>query len=258
MGLPEFTPQQWTLGMLTALFTGFSKTGIPGAGVLVVPLMATAFGGRLSVGALLPILIVGDLFAMYWYRKNARLDHVWKLAPWVVAGMILGAALLWLLGERTGKDMLNPIIGFLVLSMLALNLARKSPYGEKITPHSKVGVGICGTIAGFSTTVSNAGGPVMAIYLQGMGLQKEQMLGTNGWYFFIFNLLKVPIYVLIYALAPENPIWTAHTLLFDALAIPAIAVGAFLGRWMVPKLNQRVFDMLILVLAAVAALRLIF
>jgi len=252
----EFTQQQWILGMLTALFVGFSKTGIPGAGVLVVPLMATAFGGRLSVGALLPMLIMGDCFAMLWYRKHAKLDHVWKLAPWVIVGMLLGSVLLWALGERPGKDLLNPIIGWLVLAMLAVNLGRRW-FGERFAPHSPGGVRVCGSLAGFSTTVSNAGGPVMTIYLQGMGLAKEQMMGTNGWYFFIFNLLKIPIYVVIYFLAPQNPIWTGHTLLFDLMAFPVIAVGAVLGRQLLPRMNQRAFDFTILFLAAVAAIKLI-
>lgn len=257
MSLPEFTAQQWGLGMFTALFIGFSKTGIPGAGVLVVPLMATAFGGRLSVGALLPILIVGDIFAVAWYGKTAHLDKIWKLAPWVVAGMLLGAGLLWGLGEKTGKDLLNPIIGGLVLLMLALNLARKW-YGDKITPHSRAGVGFCGTVAGFSTTVSNAGGPVMSIYLQGMGLEKNHMLGTSGWYFFIFNLAKIPLYVAISLLVPQNPIWTTSTWVFDLLAIPAVAVGAFAGRVLAKRIDQKAFDVLVLVLAAVAAVKLLF
>src|SRR5262249_1494597 len=150
----------------------------------------------------------------------------------------------------------NPIIGVLVLGMLGLNLLRRW-YGDKITPHSKLGVGVCGTFAGFSTTISNAAGPIMAIYMQAMGMDKEKLLGTSAWYFFIFNLAKLPIYVVIYLLAPNNPIWTAHTFLFDLLALPAVAVGAYVGRWLVPRMNQKIFDVLVLILAAVAAVKLI-
>ena len=173
--LHQFTNEQWFLGLLTALFVGFSKTGIPGAGVLVVPLMAQAFGARLSVGTTLVILLMGDVFAVYWFRRHAQLDRIWKLAPWVVVGMILGGVALWQLGERHGKDMMSPIIGCLVLLMIGLNLLRKW-LGDKLTPHSSIGVKLTGAAAGFSTTVANAGGPVMAIYLQGMGLLKEQMI----------------------------------------------------------------------------------
>lgn len=252
----DFPPQVWLLGLLTALFVGFSKTGLPGAGVLVVPLMANAFGARLSVGALLPMLIMGDLFAMAWYRKHAQLDKIWSLIPWVLAGMGLGGVLLVVLGDRQGKDLLNPVIGLIVLAMLALNLLRRK-LGDRLTPHSPTGRALTGAAAGFSTSVSNAGGPVMAIYLQGAGLDKAQMIGTNGWYFFVFNLVKVPLYVAVTFAKPEDPLWNAQTFLFNAVSFPVIAAGAFLGRWMLPRIDQRLFDALVLILAAVAAVRLV-
>lgn len=254
--LNVFTPEQWLLGLTTALFVGFSKTGIPGAGVLVVPLMAQAFGARESIGTTLVILLMGDVFAVTWYRQHAKLDEIWKLAPWVVVGMLLGFGALWVLGERHGKDMMSPIIGGLVLAMILLNLLRKR-FGDRLTPHSKLGVKITGAAAGFSTTVANAGGPVMAIYLQGTGLMKHQMIGTNGWYFFIFNLVKVPLYVALTLWTPGSPVWTGHSLRFTLLAFPFVAIGAYLGKWALPRINQNVFDASVMILAAIAAVKLV-
>ena len=68
----ELTPEQWMIGILAALMVGITKTGIPGIGILVVPLMAIVFGGRLSVGATLPLLIFGDIFAVLWYRQRRQ------------------------------------------------------------------------------------------------------------------------------------------------------------------------------------------
>lgn len=254
--LQQFTPEQWLLGLTTALFVGFSKTGIPGAGVLVVPLMAQAFGARLSIGTTVILLIMGDVFAVYWYRRHAKLEHIWKLVPWVVVGMFLGGLALYFLGEKQGKDIMNPIIGGMVLLMIALSLLRKR-LGDRLTPHSPTGVKLTGAAAGFSTTVANAGGPVMAIYLQGTGLLKEQMIGTNGWYFFIFNVAKVPLYVALTLLTPNDPVGNAHTLTFTAIAFPLVVCGAFLGRWCLPRINQKLFDALVLILATVASIRLI-
>jgi uncharacterized protein len=251
-----FTPEQWAFGLLTALFVGFSKTGLPGAGVLVVPLMAHAFGGRLSIGTTLVILLMGDVFAVYWFRRHAKLDQIWKLAPWVVLGLALGFFALWWLGEKNSKDVMSPIIGGIVLLMIVLNLLRKR-LGERFAPHSKIGTKLTGTAAGFSTTVANAGGPVMAIYLQGIGLPKEQFIGTNAWYFLIFNLAKVPLYIVLTLLAPANPVWSSHTLLFTVIVFPVVVLGAFLGRWILPRLNQTMFDGLVMVLAAVAAVKLL-
>jgi hypothetical protein len=51
---------------------GFSKTGIAGLGMLIVPLMANVFAGKASAGALLPMLLFGDVFAVAWYRRHAQ------------------------------------------------------------------------------------------------------------------------------------------------------------------------------------------
>lgn len=222
----------------------------------MVPLMAQAFGARLSIGTTLILLIMGDVFAVAWYRQHAKLDRIWKLVPWVFAGMIAGGLALYWLGDGSSKDMMNPIIGALVLTMIALNLLRRR-LGDRLTPHSATGVKLTGVAAGFSTTVANAGGPVMAIYLQGTGLLKHQMLGTNGWYFFIFNVAKVPLYVLVSLLAPSDPVWSIQTIGFTFIAFPLVAAGAYLGRWALPRIHQEAFDALVTVLAAISAIRLL-
>ena len=63
---------QWILLLLCGLLTGMAKTGISGVGLMVVPIMANAFGGRPSVGLLLPLLIFADIFAVTWYNRHAR------------------------------------------------------------------------------------------------------------------------------------------------------------------------------------------
>ncbi|BCW98807.1 MAG: hypothetical protein KatS3mg024_1634 [Armatimonadota bacterium] len=77
MLIPSLTPLEWALALASAALVGFSKTGVPGTGILVVPLMAALFGGRQSVGTLLPMLIFADCFAVAWYRRHARWDRLW-------------------------------------------------------------------------------------------------------------------------------------------------------------------------------------
>jgi uncharacterized membrane protein YfcA len=251
------TPTEWAVGALAGLMVGVSKTGVPGVGMLVVPMMAGIFGGRESVGTVLPMLVVGDIFAVAWYRHHARWDKLWCLVPWVLTGMALGGVVMWRLGETSSaKDLMNPLIGALVLVMLGVNLAR-GRWGEKLNPSSRAGVLTTGAAAGFSTTVSNAAGPVMQIYLTSMGLPKEQFMGTTAWYFFIFNLTKVPIYAALSMIRPDRPIMSGHTLTFNVIIAPVIIAGAFIGRWLLPRVPQQLFNTLMLALAGIAALRLI-
>ena len=251
------TPEQWIIGIIVALIVGVSKTGIPGAGILIVPLMAAVFGGRLSVGATLPLLIFGDIFAVLWYRHHARWDNLRALIPWVSIGMLVGAALLWYTGTYGSRvDWLNVIIGVIVLLMMVVSLARRR-WGDRLVPPSLAGLSSTGALAGFSTMVSNAGGPIMSIYLTGAGLAKNEFMGTTAWYFFIFNLAKLPVYMLLSLVLPANPMVNSTTLVFDLVLLPVIILGAFAGRWLLPRIQQSLFDNVVLVLAGAAALKLI-
>src|SRR5436190_11946573 len=200
------TPEQWMIGILAALMVGITKTGVPGIGILVVPLMAIVFGGRLSVGATLPLLIFGDVFAVLWYRQHARWDNLLSLFPWVISGIIIGLGLLWYTGIHGSRvDWLNVIIGVIVLGMMSLSLARRT-WGDKLVPSSSVGLVSTGVLAGFATMVSNSAGPIMSIYLSGMmRLSKNEFMGTSAWYFFIFNLTKLPLYALLTLILPSQP-----------------------------------------------------
>src|SRR4051794_13611290 len=114
----HLTSEDWIAAGFSALLIGFSKTGMPGAGIPAVHLMAHVFGGRASVGVVLPMLIFADCFAATWYRRHTRWDKLGALLPWVLMGMIIGGVLLWQLGVHPGvKDALNPLIGALVLIM---------------------------------------------------------------------------------------------------------------------------------------------
>jgi uncharacterized protein len=247
------TAEQWLWGGAAALLIGFSKTGMPGIGILVVPLLANAFGGRPSVGVMLPMLIFGDIFAVLWYRRHAEWRTIWRLLPWVVVGMAAGTALLLALGDQKApKDAMNPIIGTIVLIMLGVHLARRR-YGDRLAPTSRTGTAAIGSAAGFTTTASNAAGPIMAIYLQAMGMPKERFMGTTAWYFFIVNVVKLPIFYVLSLLNPAKPIMTPASLLFNLEICPVILAGVFVGKWFLPRVKQDAFDGIVLVLAAVAA-----
>jgi hypothetical protein len=206
---------------------------------------------------MLPMLIFGDCFAVTWYRRHAKWDKLVGLLPWVVVGMGLGAAALWLMGKSRGeKDLLSLLIGVLVLVMVTLHLLQQR-LGNHLTPTSAPAVASTGAAAGFATTVSNAAGPIMTIYLLAYKLSKHQFIGTIAWYFFVINLSKMPLYFALSALNPRKPIITLQSLAFVAMISPAILAGALLGKWLLPRISQRAFDSVVLALAAISALHLI-
>ena len=242
-----------TVGMLllggsAAFLVGFAKTGIPGSGMPAIALMAEAFPGntRLSVGAMVPLLILGDVFAVSYYRRHADWSRLLELAPYVVIGMVPGYFVLHLLAS----SWLRALIGLLILGLLGLHVARKWLSREDGVPNQRWFVAFMGLVAGFGTVVGNAAGPAMAVYFLAKGMDKRQFIGTAAWFFFFVNLSKVPIQW-------EMGIMTRTTLQLNMCVAPFLVVGALTGVAVHNRVSQRVFNAAVLFLAGVFALRLL-
>jgi len=242
---PTWAP--YLLGGAAALLVCFSKTGLPGAAIPAVAMMAAAFPdqAKVSVGAILPLLLAGDLFAISFYRRHADWRRLGQLAPFVVAGMVPAYVVLRFVDDTV----MRVLIGIIILVLLAVHASRPW-WGAGRLPDRTWFVALTGILAGFATTVSNAAGPVMAIYLISKRFDKLQFLGTAAWFFFFVNMSKVPGYALL-------KMMTAATLRLNLLLVPAVVVGAILGVRAARWVPQRLFDALVLVLAGAAAVRMI-
>jgi uncharacterized membrane protein YfcA len=249
-------PAAWALLALAAALVGFSKTGISGTSSLSILLFATVLPAKESTGALLPVLILADLFAIRFYSRHVEWRVLARLSPWVVAGVATGAVALWFADDAA----MRVWIGAILLAMLALQVwsrlrprfARARPDEPKPPsgPDRKSAAAGAGIAAGAATMMANAAGPVMVLYLMLSGFPKLRFLGTMAWFFFAVNLFKVPISAGLGLIG-----W--HTLLMALLLVPAVAVGAFAGRALVHRVDQRQFEIATLVLSGVGAALLI-
>ncbi len=86
-----FTITGLAVGAVAAFLVGLSKTALPGAAIIATPLLATVVHGRAIAGTTLPILLTADLFAVAWYRQDARWDLLRPLFAPVAAGFAIGA-----------------------------------------------------------------------------------------------------------------------------------------------------------------------
>ena len=235
------------LAIASALLVGLSKTGLPGMSIPAILLMTEAYpdDARASVAAIVPVLLVGDVFAVAWFRRHADWGRLLRLLPYVLVGMLPGVAvLLWLEG-----NMLRPIIGAMVLLMLAIELCRQWFHWEHV-PHRWWFSASVGFLAGFAGFVANAAMPIMTIYLISQNFDKHKLIGTAAWFFFILNASKVPLYCTMGMFSwPMIPLAVGLT--------PVVILGALLGIYVLGRIPQRLFDVLALALAAVAAIRLI-
>ena len=238
----------WIVVSLCAVLVGISKTGIPGVGVLIVPLMALVLPARQSTGLLLGILILADVFAITYHRRNAKWGHVLRLLPAAFAGIVAGYFGLSIVDDRQ----LKPIIGGIVLVMLGINYWRTRVKGEDAPIPTQWWFAIAlGFTAGFTTMMANAAGPVMIIYLLAMRLPKIEFVGTAAWFFFMVNWIKVPF-------SANLNLMTVDSVKLNLMMLPCIIVGAVVGIFFLKRIPQKVFNTVVQILAVAAAIKLLF
>ena len=243
----ELTTGQWIILALSGLLIGMSKTGITGVGMMVVPLLANAFGGRPSVGLLLPILIFADIFAVSWYNRHAQWKHILRLVPWAFVGIITAT----LVGKSISDQTFNRLLAILVIGGVGILVWQDIRAGKMKIPESRWFAGGMGLMGGFATMIGNAAGPLMSLYLLSMRLPKNTYIGTGAWFFFIVNVSKVPLHVWSWETI------TVRSFLLDLMMVPAIAAGAFLGIWLVRLLPEKFYRILVIVTTLLSALLLI-
>jgi uncharacterized membrane protein YfcA len=237
----------WLLLAVGAVLVGLSKTGIMGLSLLFVLIFNRVIPGKASTGFVLPLLIAGDVVAVWSYRRHALWRHLWRLFPWAGVGVILG----YFAMERMDVRQSQLVIGAIVLGLAALHIIRRLRSDDAEAGHGVWFAPLIGILAGFTTLVANAAGPLMVIYLLAMRLPKMEYMGTASVFFLLLNLFKLPFMVRLGIITPES-------LIMNLKLLAAVLLGAWLGRRLLPMLNQRVFEAIVLALTLVAGARLFF
>ncbi|ACZ21422.1 protein of unknown function DUF81 [Sanguibacter keddieii DSM 10542] len=269
----------WLVLGLVALSVGVSKSALPGLSTLGVALVATVIPARESTGLLLLLLICGDLVAVSSYWRQADWRLLLRLMLPVLVGVLVGVAFL----ARVDDLVMRRTIGAVLLLLLAVRAvraivdrraARRASRDAEADPEPDVdpaavpvaalaasapadgsgplprrhGAGVFyGSLAGFTTMVANAGGPVMSLYLLSTGATKLRFMGTAACFFFATNLVKLPFSIGL-------SIVTVDTLRTALVLVPLVLLGALLGRRLLRTIKQSVFERLVIVMTVLASL----
>ncbi|MGW0085654.1 sulfite exporter TauE/SafE family protein [Streptomyces sp. NPDC003393] len=235
-----------------ALLVGFSKTAVSGANTVSLAIFAAVLPARASTGVLLPVLITGDVLAVLTYRRHAHWPTLWRLFPAVGAGVVVGTLfLVW-----ADDTVVRTSIGAILLLMAAVTVWRRRAADRAVEPEAvttrtgRVKARSYGVLGGFTTMVANAGGPVMSMYLLSAGFRKLGFLGTSAFFFLVVNVSKVPF-------SAGLGLIDGRSLFLDAALAVFVLPGALLGRWAVHRINQRLFEQLVIAATVVGGVQLL-
>lgn len=271
----------WLVLALVALSVGVSKSALPGLSTLGVALIATVMPAKESTGLLLLLLLCGDLVAVSSYWRQADWRLLSRMLLPVLGGVLVGVVFL----ARVDDLVMRRTIGGVLLALLAVRAVRwfvdrrsarraehdaaqdgsgdagaadaadipvalgaSVPAEDLAAQRPHLGVGsVYGTLAGFTTMVANAGGPVMSLYLLSVGATKLRFMGTAACFFFATNLVKLPFSIGLSLVAVD-------TLRTALVLVPLVLLGAVIGRRLLRSIDQKLFERLVIGLTITASL----
>ncbi|MGC6479606.1 MAG: sulfite exporter TauE/SafE family protein [Flavobacteriaceae bacterium] len=239
-------PLEFLLAAFGAFLLGIGKAGVKGIAVFIVTLFVFAFGARPSTGILMPLLIMGDIFAIIYYKRYTEWKYVFVLIPWMVVGVLLGTYF----GNALDENDFKNAMAFLIFLTSCILFYRERKPSLSVPKHWSFG-GILGVLAGFTTMIGNLAGAVTNIYFLAMKLPKNVFIGTSANVFFMINVFKVPFHVYVWKTIDLHSFYTS--LKFS----PFLFLGLLVGVKMVERINDQNYRWFILSLTAVGSVILI-
>ena len=228
--------------IIAALLTGLAKTSIPGLASIAAALYALVLPAKESTGMMLVLLLAGDLLAIWAYRHDANFKLLRRLVVSVLTGVVAGAIFM----RFVTQAQMRKSIGIILLLLVVLTIWQRR---RKLTniPANKPMRAIAGALAGFTTMVANAGGPVTSMYFLACKFSVKTFLGTTAWFFFLVNLSKLPFTISLGLIQPQH-------LQIAAFLVPIVLFGALAGRALARRLTLAVFEPLVIITTIISTL----
>lgn len=238
----NFTIIQWALAFTAAFLVGISKAGLKGIAIIIVTIMAYLFEAKTSTAIVLGMFISGDILAVNYYKRDVNWRLLFRLMPFMVIGVLVGA---WV-GKGMDEETFKTGMAFIILLSVAMMFWLEYR-NSKYVPDNLAFAGVMGLAAGFTTMIGNLAGAFSNLFFIAMKSSKNEFIGTAAWLFFIINLFKVPIHIFSW----ETMNW--ETVKFNLMLFPVIVLGFMVGVKGISYVKDDQYRKLILVMTAIGA-----
>jgi len=244
----------WVMVSAGIIIQGIGKSGFAGVNVLTIPLMVLVMPVEKVVACLLPLLVLLDLNAIYHHRNNKSWKHIRAICVPALVGILVGASLWWWIGQEgveAYSTALKRFIGIIAIVFAVYIIARDRAlhWVEKLKPGPKSAIGV-GILAGFTSTLAHAAGPIVSLYVFAQGMGKSMFVGTVAWILTFINISKLPFFFGIGLIDRE-------ILLFDLTLVWLVPIGSYMGKWMHDRISERIFNRIIMVMVLFAGIQLV-
>ena len=230
---------------LGIIIFGISKGGFAGpVSILAVPIMSLSMNPILAAGILLPILLIMDFIAIYFYWKKWDLKIAKIIIPPAFLGIIIGGITF----KFTNPDNIKILIGSICILFIVFKIFKKSNIFFK---PSLIQGRFWSLVSGYTSCIIHAGGQPISFYLLPLKLDKTIYVATVTLVFLYVNLFKLIPYYFLDLLVLSN-------LKISLLLSPLAPISIYFGYYLHKKFNEEIFYLLIYILLGVSGLKLIY
>jgi uncharacterized protein len=237
-------PFFYVVAIPAVIFLGLSKGGFAGIGIASTPLLALYLPPLEAAALILPLLIIQDVLSIYVYRRDWDASNLKILLP----GAMLGMTLAWLLASHISDNAVRLAIGLIGVTFVA-NAWLKRASTEPTRMGAAAGV-FWGTVAGFTSFMTQAGGPPFQVYVLPQRLPKLVLVGTTTIFFATVNALKIVPYFMLGQFSPAN-------FATSMMLLPVAIIANFAGIWLVKHTPTGLFYRIVYALLLVISLALL-
>lgn len=237
----------WVVALVASLCVGAGKGGLPMVAILSVPILSLVMSPMQGAALLLPVYLMSDVYGIWLYSRSFSRRNLAILIPAGAIGIFAG----WFLAGDTDENVVRVIIGCVGLTFLAMRQRQRFMGTTTVAKRADVPRGIIwGSLSGFTSFVSHAGGPAFQLYVLPQQLQKMVFAGTSTILFAIINLMKVPPY---FALGLIDWGDTRTMMILSCVAI----LGVWVGYNLTKLIPQRAFFIIVEIALFLISLNLI-
>lgn len=238
----------FALAIPAVLFAGLSKGGFGnGAAFAATPILAQILDPALALAVMLPLLMMMDVAAVPAYWRKWHVPAVKVMLIGAIPGIVIAGAVY----EFTNPDIFRLLIGVMAIAFVAYQAVRRAGWLRLPKSHFSGRKGaIAGLVSGFTSFISHAGGPPVAMFLLPLGLDRTTYQATTVLFFWAVNLIKLLPYVLL-------GFFTAQTLLANLILAPIAFLGVYLGVRAHKVMSEGVYFAITYVVLTISGARLI-
>ncbi|MCI1209661.1 MAG: sulfite exporter TauE/SafE family protein [Treponema sp.] len=227
----------WLLILCAGFIMGLDKGGIKPVGVLSMYLITTIVTPAEMLGIFAPLLLLGELYPAFHYRKSRNSTAVGSFLPWVLLGLAAGG----MIGRHIDAAGFNSAIAFFILLMAVL--LTFSEFGHLDFPRNADGIMTIGlgVLAGLSSILGNAAGAVTNLYFLHKTDNKKTFLGSSSFLYLFINSTKIIIYLLFWS------VFSRISLLISLFMVPAIFAGVLAATLIIKFIPEKVYRIIVII-----------